>query len=243
MTGILVLVRLGSKRLKNKHLITTSKGFFLAVLLKRIEFIFQKEIEQGKVQIVIATSNEPINSDLLNLGYKVYFGEKNNIPLRQLNCAEDLGFDQIISVDGDDILCAPESLKLIYKHLCSQESFVVTKDLPLGMNAMGYTTKFIRESLKGKENQSLVTGWGRIFDQNKALVVQGQCQNFSHHRYTLDYPADEEFFRTIIDNIPNVNFETQKILELTEEKQWFKINNFLSEEYLQNFYKEQQDEI
>jgi hypothetical protein len=119
---------------------------------------------------------------------------------------------------------------------------VLSKQLPLGMNAMGYSTEFLKDSLKGKEHQHLVTGWGRIFDQSKAVEINLPYKQLPHHRYTLDYPEDELFFREVIDNITVLDLETQKILELVEENQWFGINNHLSEEYLLNFYKEQKDE-
>ena len=143
MTGILVLIRLGSKRLHDKHLINTSKGKFLEILLFRIKREFALEIDNRLIKVVIATSDEIHNKELNEFETDVFFGAINNIPLRQLQCAETFGFQKIISVDGDDILCAPEAMRDIYNALNSEKKFVCTENYPLGINVMGYTTEFL----------------------------------------------------------------------------------------------------
>ncbi|MEN9302018.1 MAG: hypothetical protein RL264_447 [Bacteroidota bacterium] len=242
MTGILVLVRLGSKRLNDKHLIETENGSFLEVLLHRIKQEFQSEIKTKKVTVVIATSDEIQNEVLLQFNTLVYFGNKDNIPLRQLDCAKTFGFEKLISVDGDDILCAPEAMRVVYHALENGNPYVSTENYPIGMNVMGYSTSFLESCLKDKEESQLVTGWGRIFSERFVFKIGCAYAKFAHHRYTLDYPDDATFFKTVIEAIPDKELTTETIIKRTEAEGWYKINNHLSEEYMQNFNAEKNNE-
>ena len=60
-TGILISARLGSTRLKRKHLLKVSDKPIFHYLLKRISMEFQEEINKKEVEVIIATSDEPEN--------------------------------------------------------------------------------------------------------------------------------------------------------------------------------------
>ena len=55
-------------------------------------------------------------------------------------------YDFVISIDGDDIFCAPEGIKKIYKKMITSSKYVKTDGYPFGMNSMGLSKKFILES-------------------------------------------------------------------------------------------------
>jgi spore coat polysaccharide biosynthesis protein SpsF len=242
MTGILVVVRLGSKRLHNKHLINTNRGSFLEILLSRITKEFHAEIIEKDVKVIVATSDEIQNKELTKFETEVFFGETNNIPLRQLQCAETVGLNKIISIDGDDILCAPEAIRDIYKSLISGQEYASTENYPIGMNAMGYTTEFLAKHIEKYRDNVLVTGWGRIFENATLYRIPSQFDLFPNHRYTLDYSEDSIFFKKVIENIPLNEFTTNRILHDVEINKWFEINNYLTEEYLKNFNLEKENE-
>ena len=114
MIGILFIARLGSTRLEQKNLIEANGTTFMECLVNRFQHTFQKEIENGVIKLIIATSDEPENRrfDALfayNSDVSVYYGNKANIPLRQLECALDNNLSHIISIDGDDTLCSTEA--------------------------------------------------------------------------------------------------------------------------------------
>jgi spore coat polysaccharide biosynthesis protein SpsF (cytidylyltransferase family) len=243
MTGILVIVRLGSKRLHNKHLISTSKGRFLEILLFRIKQEFTNEIADKSIKLIIATSDEMQNLELNQFRTDVYFGVTHNIPLRQLQCAEKYGLNKIISIDGDDVLCSPEAMRDVYNTLNSRKQFVCSENYPLGMNVMGYTTKFLSKYLEKNLNKILVTGWGRIFENATLSKIPSQFDNFPHHRYTLDYSEDSIFLKKVIENIPLNEITTERILNDVELYKWYEINSYLSDEYLKNFNKEKENEF
>ena len=64
LTGIFVTVRLGSKRLPQKHLLEANGRSLLSVLLGRIKSEFKDEIMKSHVLISIVTSDEVMNRDL-----------------------------------------------------------------------------------------------------------------------------------------------------------------------------------
>src|SRR6478672_326472 len=104
MTGILFIARLGSTRLSQKHLIKAQGKTFIEWLVDRFREEFKEEIEQEKVRMIIATSDEPENRLFETIfpsdQVEVFYGAIDNIPLRQSQCADICGFDNIISVDG-----------------------------------------------------------------------------------------------------------------------------------------------
>ncbi len=205
MTGILIIARLGSSRLPHKHLIKANGKSFIEHLVNRIGFALAKELSEQKCKMVIATSNEDINRKFEEIKFdhpvSIYYGSINNIPLRQAECAVDLGFDKIVSVDGDDILISANGLEVIFQELNKGESLVKTTGLPLGMNVIGYSSLYLQSALANVVDESVLeTGWGRIFDPVKMKVINlGEYQNDERLRFTLDYPEDAVFFKEIIE--------------------------------------------
>ena len=104
MDGIVFIARLGSSRLPKKHAIKVLDRSFIEWLIGRYAVAFQSEIAAQKVQLVLATSDEPDNKEfeaLLNtLPVAIFYGAVDNIPLRLLQCARAYDFQNIISIDG-----------------------------------------------------------------------------------------------------------------------------------------------
>ena len=108
-TGILITARLGSTRLKQKHMLKVREKPIVYYLIERIRREFKEEIAQNKIEVVIATSDEPDNrafERLATANLKVFYGSIHNIPLRHFQAVESYGLSHVISVDGDDILCS-----------------------------------------------------------------------------------------------------------------------------------------
>jgi spore coat polysaccharide biosynthesis protein SpsF (cytidylyltransferase family) len=252
MVGILVLARLGSKRLPQKHLQEAAGRPFIWWLLQRFIHEFSDEIGNGAVKILIATSDETQNLTfdgiVKDLNAAVFYGNLSNVPMRELECAKHYGFSEIISVDGDDILCSTKAARRVLDELglSTRIEMVVTKGLPLGMNVMGFKTKFLERSLLANHSQVLETGWGRIFEPSK--IIELNLGNFDRDfslRFTLDYPLDAEFFRKVIEHVGETLFEItdEQLVKLVIENKYNSINCSLSEEYWRNFNDEKQKEI
>jgi glutamate-1-semialdehyde 2,1-aminomutase len=241
--GILVTARMGSTRLPNKHFYPIAQRPALAWLLKRVCDEFSLEITQGKSEVLIATGSEFENTPFCNFAeefpVKVFFGDDNNVPLRHLQVAKNLGFDSLLSIDGDDIFCAPEAMRKVYEALASGAHFAKTDGLPLGMNAWGYSKEYLALSLTDCDLTVLETGWGRIFSTVDAIAINMDCPGSEFIRATMDYPEDAEFFDSIACQIPG--WDKLTIFELVHRilcDSLQDINSGLNEKYWENFNME-----
>ena len=102
-TGVLITARLGSTRLKRKHLLEVSGRPIVSYLVERILREFKTEVAQGEVGVVITASDEPENRAFDGLGIAgltVFYGSVHNIPLRHSQAVAALGFSRVIAVDG-----------------------------------------------------------------------------------------------------------------------------------------------
>ena len=246
--GIFITARLGSTRLKRKHLLEVDGHPVLYFLIKRTTVAFQTEINDEKIKIIIVTSDEPENrafEQFTQDGITVYYGSINNIPLRHFQAAKAYSLDGIVSIDGDDILCSTKGMRAVYDALIQGCAYVKTSNLPFGMNSMGYSKNFLESSLKGHFNDILETGWGRIFDQSQLKEIYLPFAIYNNAlRFTLDYEEDYQFFKSIIEAFGDDIFTVQdeEIVRLVTNEKLYLINESISKQYWDNFYRLQEKE-
>ena len=247
MIGVFITARLGSTRLIEKHLIEVNAKPFINWLVDRFLIAFKEKIDSKELKIFITTSRKPENKkfELIfdKMEVQVFFGSDENIPLRHLECAIENDIDQIVSIDGDDILSSTEAAKVVISKLMSGSKMVQTIGLPLGMNCSGYTKEFLKESLNGFVSSKLETGWGKIFDKNMIEVIQVfNIQIAEKIRMTLDYEPDAQFFEKIISNIDVLNISDSSLINSIISNNWSQINNHLNDVYWANFNKQKEEE-
>lgn len=244
-TGVFITARLGSTRLKNKHLLPVNDKPLIVHLISRIHAEFKDEISREKIKIAIATSDEPENRLFEALGADVFFGSIQNIPLRHFQAAKSLGVDAIVSVDGDDILCSPNAMRLTYEALASGAVIAGTSDLPFGMNAWGYSREFLETSIANHQKAILETGWGRVFDMVQKVDLKTDLNVTDERlRFTLDYEDDYHFFKALIESLGgDVPTATDRqIVDVALNKRLYLLNESIAQEYWSNFYKQQSSE-
>jgi len=241
MTGILVTARLGSTRLKRKHLLEVDGHPIVYYLLKRILTEFQAERKNGHLKVIIATSDEAENRSFErfnNEGVIVFYGSINNIPFRHLQAAQEHFLDAIVSVDGDDILCSVRGMRYVYNALEEGANYVKTSNLPFGMNSFGYTKKFLELSVSSQKSDVLETGWGRIFDESQLVDIP---MNFEIQndllRFTLDYDEDFLFFKAIIKKLGEkvYNISDEDLIKTVISEHLYNTNAQISKMYWDNF--------
>lgn len=239
--GIFITARMGSVRLKDKHIREIGGLPALTWLLSRVEKEFSHEIIGEELDICVVTGSSTQNSPLRPLaqavGAKFFNGDDDNIPLRHLQAAEALGIDAIVSIDGDDLFCAPEAMRAIHLGLKSGSPLVRTLGLPLGMNAWGYDADTLRKALSGASAGVLETGWGRIFDGYPATEVLFDCpEKAKEIRATLDYEEDLTFFDQCIREVPGwLTMPTIEFIDIIAKNNYGELNASLSDKYWKNF--------
>lgn len=238
--GILVTARMGSTRLRDKHLRMIDGQPALGHLLHRISSEFAAEIGGGTARAVIATGHRDRNEPLAQLvdgkTLEIFYGDDDNVPLRHLEAARALGLEGIVSVDGDDLLCAPEAIRAVWQKLVEGDGLVKTAGLPLGMNSWGYSTATLALALGGASQALLETGWGRIFADMPSTEVQLACAHADKVRATLDYEDDLTFFSRCITDIENwPKLPAADLVRAIVENGFYKINAHLNDEYWVNF--------
>jgi len=246
-TGILITARLGSTRLKQKHLLKVLEKPIVFYLIERIRREFKEEMAQNKIEVVIATSNEPDNrafEELAIANLKVFYGSIHNIPLRHFQAVEYYGLSHAISVDGDDILCSVAGMRLINEAFLSGEDYVKTGGLPFGMNVTGYSRSFLESSINTHRNDTLETGWGKIFDTSMLKTIEMGLTDDEKLRFTLDYEEDYKFLGSIIEllGVAVYTATDQEILDLVFKDELWRINEKVCREYWRNFYKQRDQE-
>lgn len=241
-TGLCITARLGSTRLKRKHLLMVDGQPILLYLLKRILTEFEHEVQCGDVVVMIATADEKENREFEGFnqyGVPVFYGATHNIPLRHLEAARQYELEHIIAIDGDDILCSPAGVRRVYEGLRAGKPYVKTTGLPFGMNSMGYSQAFLAESLAATDAHVLETGWGRIFDVRRVAEVQMPFAIQDELlRFTLDYQEDFDFFAALIQAVGAGIFtiSDEDLAALALEKNFHMLNAKVAREYWDNFY-------
>ena len=241
MTGIVLTARLGSNRLKRKHLLKIRERPILSYLIERIQTEFFQELHDGKMVILIATSCEEENKEFEKVfgpSVEVFYGSIDNIPLRHMQAAKKHELNNIIAVDGDDILCSTQGMRQIYVAMKNGASYVKTAGLPFGMNVVGYDVNFLRDALNGSKEKVLETGWGRIFDETKLVTLHNDLKYCrSNLRFTLDYPQDFSFFEELILTFSGdlAVCSDQDIVNHVITKRLYEVTDPIVKEYWANF--------
>jgi glutamate-1-semialdehyde 2,1-aminomutase len=240
LIGILISARMGSSRLSDKHFCEIAGRPALRWLIDRITTEFEQEIAIGIASVLIATGNYERNRCFSTIATdtstKVFFGDDNNVPLRHLQAAKLHGFQAILSVDGDDIFCAPEAMRAVFEALIAGNALTKTCGLPLGMNAWGYSSLCLANALEKANPILLETGWGRIFDDLDAHEIAFFCSDAECIRATLDYPEDLLFFDNCVRNIKGwFSMPITELVRAIVMHNFQQLNAPVNDKYWENF--------
>ena len=130
-TGILIICRINSKRLKKKILKTIKGKSLLEILILRLLKKFRKE------QIVICSSLLSKNNQfkLLAKQYsvKLFYGNDKNIFSRMINSAKKFAFNNVVRITGDNPLTDIEAIiKMLNYHINKKSDYTYTTNLMIG---------------------------------------------------------------------------------------------------------------
>ena len=144
---LLIIVRLSSKRLKNKALLKINGLSLIEILILRLQKFFNSE------QIIICTSRHQNNYFLKKISklYKINFfaGAERNVFKRIIDCQSKFKFKHFVRITGDNPLTDPSSiLKLISKHILNKNDFTFTRSLASGMKPEIVSFKALKKAEK-----------------------------------------------------------------------------------------------
>jgi spore coat polysaccharide biosynthesis protein SpsF (cytidylyltransferase family) len=248
MTGIFIIARLGSVRLRNKHLIAVAGKTFIEWEIMRLAQAFSSEIENGTGKIVVCTADEEMNKKFVPVikGASIYFGNVHNIPVRIHECALEHKIDNIVIVDGDDVLVSMQAVRLVFQALTNGKSLVKTSGLPLGMNAFGFHTSELSKVYDWVRDKGILeTGWGRFFDESRYTKIDFPAHESADElRFTLDYREDSQFFDEIFKHFKGgiVNAADTEIIDFVVDNELYKLNAAIHKEYWENFHRQIENE-
>lgn len=237
MNGFIIISRLGSSRLKKKHLLKINKKPIVEHFIERIVNNFPTE----NYKIVLATTDQIIDQkfDYLEKKYSisVYHGNESNIPLRIYNSIKHFKIKKAVILEGDDLLFSLSAVKKIILKLNEGYDFVKTIGLPIGMNSYGMTQKLFSENIKSfYKERKIETGWLRFIDSMPKKIIFRI--NESHkYRFTLDYREDLFFFKSIFEYFKErIHLvDHLEIIHFVNSNKVFIKNNFLEKKYNENF--------
>ena len=141
MIGFIIISRLGSNRLPEKHLLEIGKKSVVEHFINRIIYNFEPE----KFKVVLATTNELVDQKFNYLKKKfpilIYNGSSNNIPLRIYKSMIYSKICKVVIIEGDDLLFSISAVKSVISKLQSGYNYVMSRS-SIGMNIYGMTKNF-----------------------------------------------------------------------------------------------------
>ena len=251
MNAIIIVARLESQRLPQKHLKIVEDLPLIKWLTERIQLHFKKEIDDG-LKLILATPDTELNKKFEdfyknNTTVKTFRGNETNIPYRIMECSNKYNLEKIVIADGDNFLLSMEAIKSVLENLNNGYSMVKTQGLPLGMNVMGWDAQYLKSILNKHNYHLLETGWGRIFKEDEIKKIDFDFKDlpqFNKLRFTTDYAEDLQFmkkmFQTLGDKV--LSASSQEIISIAIENKFYELNGFLSKIYFDNFYKKMNEE-
>lgn len=240
--GCLLSVREKATRFPKKVLLDILDQPLTTCLLKRLSLA--KEIDQ----IVLATSTHPADDILETLaienGYSVFRGSELDKLDRYYRAAIQFGFDAVIIVDGDDLLCFPEGIDHIAKIFRNDPYDCISlADLPLGAAATGLRTEALAKvlDLKDEVDTEVWGGYfmGSGFFKTHVTTLADPIFNHPEIRLTLDYPEDYTLLTTIFNHMGCLDFTSHALMDLlvNQEPTLTLINESAQQKYLNHLSK------
>lgn len=215
--GILVIAKLGSKRLKHKIIKNINNLSLIEVLIKRLV----KEI--GHKNLIICSSGKKSKDFFLPLKkkykIKLFLGHSKNVLGRILNCMKKYDLNHCVRVTGDNPLTDTDAIKkMIISHLKKKNDYTYTSFLPIGMRSEIFSFNSLTKCYKNIISKNS-TEYLSYFFLRKDLY---KIEDFKFKKIfslqnklsiTIDYKKDLVLLKKILNlNNGNVFLKRRKII-------------------------------
>ena len=225
-----VQTRTGSTRLKGK---TLKKICGIPMILLMLERLSNSKLID---KIVVATTTNPNDDELYNLikdnDYEVFRGSEMDCLDRHFQVGKKFHADYICKITSDDPLIDPVLTdKIIAFFLQNSEKFDYVSNVhpptfPDGLDVEIVKMESLENAWKNTTEQNDREHTTTFIWSNPSKFKIGNYENkstknlFLSERWTVDYPEDFEFVRTVYEELYKKNkiFSTEDILDLLERK-------------------------
>jgi len=202
-TGLLIVTRMASTRLKRKPLLPLGDRRVMDQLIARLK---QVQFADG---IIMCTTVSPADDALEAVsrehGLSVFRGSEANVPARLLFAAHEHALDLIVVVEGDEIFVDPQYAdRIVTAAQQNNADFITLDGFPIGAYLLGIRTSALERvcAVLGTGDDVNTEGWGRYFTQTgwfKSLAIAPDDEQLRRpdYRFTLDYPEDYELAKAV----------------------------------------------
>lgn len=237
--AILITVRNGSSRLKNKALLKINNVTVIEYIIKRMLH------SKGADKIILCTTENPKDDVLCDIAERnniLFFRGDEEDKLERWNGAcKHYGIEYFVTCDGDDLFCDTELIdKAFEQYNTSNHDFLRCDGITGSGNGIfdhGIKASALHKVCEIKDTKNTEMMWVYFTDTNLFRVQNLTDVPKSYFRddirMTLDYPEDLLFFKKIINyfgvnnhlplsdiiNYINLNPSVAK-LNIQRQKEW-----------------------
>lgn len=204
--GALIPIRMTSERLPGKALLPIAGRPVVQYLLDRVFACRHLAPERTVVCTTQDPSDDPLVAEVERYGARAFRGSRDDIIRRFRDAMAEFAFDAVVQVDGDDPLSATEYMDATMDKLLSDPAIdiVTCGGLPLGTAVKSFTWRAMQKVFDRYRTERNDTGFIYFFTKSGICRHEtiGPLDPSHVHdtaRLTLDYPADLEVFRKILE--------------------------------------------
>jgi spore coat polysaccharide biosynthesis protein SpsF len=216
--GVIVQARMGSGRLPGKVMMPLAGMTVLEHVLRRCAQI------DGADCIICAVPDQPESKPLAvvarSCGVRLSCGPENDVLARYLGAVRQAEVDVVMRVTSDCPLIDPEIcrdvLRLRQSAAADYACNNMPRSFPYGLDCEVFTTSALSEADPATTeayDREHVTPWLRRAGHLKRVNLTSGRSGIAHHRWSLDYPEDFDFFKALYSVLPaNTDARMENVL-------------------------------
>ena len=225
--GIIIFVRLGSKRLPNKAFTKIKNIYSLEHVYRRVKRV------DSKLKIIEATTKTKLDNKIVNYcklkKIKFFRGSNKNVVLRAIKCCENYNFNSFLRVCADriffDFILARKMIEFYKKNNFEIVTNCLSKTYPEGLGCEIVNLHILKKNHKYMNSSDKEHILNYFYRNNKKFKIKNFRCNFPKNVSNISMALDNESDLYKI----NKAYNELKISSKTKSK---KIINY----FLNNFY-------
>lgn len=230
-TLIVIQARTGSSRLPHKVMMPVAGAPMLQRMVERVQTV------SSPVEIIVATTTDPSDDPIRTLcrkkGIKVFSGHPTDLIDRHVQAARQEGADLVVKIPSDCPLVDPAVIERVLRYRTkSLKHYDYYSNLhpatyPDGndvevmtMDALETAWREARRPFEREHTTPFLWEQPKRFAIGNITWESGADYSMSH-RWTVDYPEDYLFVKTVYDELwthIRPNFSLYEILALLEQR-------------------------